>query len=69
VPKYNFTVTEHDADRPWIVLRREHRTAALEAGVGFFDWAYELWPAPRWTVELEPWQLSGGGPWAGDAPG
>lgn len=30
----------------------------LDAGVSFSDWAREQWPAPRWSVDLEPWQLS-----------
>jgi len=24
----------------------------------FFEWAAEQWPAPRWSVEVDPWQLS-----------
>lgn len=27
-------------------------------GLGFHDWAREEWPAPRWSVELDPWQLA-----------
>jgi hypothetical protein len=30
----------------------------LEAGVQFFAWAAERWPPDRFTVELDPWQLS-----------
>ena len=58
VPEYGFTVTEHDVDRPWIVLGSEHRTVSLEDGVAFFAWAHGQWPAPRWSVELDPWQLT-----------
>jgi hypothetical protein len=58
VREYGFTVTERDPDRPWIVLDSEHRTVTLEDGVSFFEWSAEHWPAPRWTVELDPWQLS-----------
>jgi hypothetical protein len=46
---------EHDAERPWIVLGSEHRTIALEDGVQFFECSRKHWPAPRWTVELDPW--------------
>jgi hypothetical protein len=59
VPGYSFTLTEHDADRPWIVVNQEHLTAALEERVNFFEWANERWPAPQWRVELDPWQLGG----------
>jgi hypothetical protein len=58
VRRYDFTITEHDTERPWIVLGRERDTVALEDGLSFFEWAAERWPAPRWTVELDPWQLA-----------
>jgi hypothetical protein len=60
VPHYGYTVTEHDPERPWIVVGREHRTITLDDGVSFFDWAHDHWPSPRWEVELDPWQLSPG---------
>jgi hypothetical protein len=62
VPEYSFTVTEHDPDRPWIVHQSEHRTVNLSDDVSFFDWAHTQWPAPRWNVELDPWQLGTGWP-------
>jgi hypothetical protein len=55
---YGFTVTEHDSARPWIVVGREHRKVELGDGMGFFDWARERWPEPRWSIELDPWQLA-----------
>ena len=58
VREYGFTITEHNPDKPWLVLAREHRTVTLEDGVEFFTWAHEQWPAPRWTVDLDPWQLT-----------
>jgi len=60
VPEFGFTVTEHDPQRPWIVLGQQHVTVQLDDGVEFFEWAAERWPAPRWTVELDPWQLTSG---------
>ena len=56
--EYGFTITEHDPDRPWMVLASEHRTIKLPDGLDFFAWAHEQWPAPRWSVELDPWQLA-----------
>jgi hypothetical protein len=56
--EYRFTLLEHDAERPWIVVSQEHRTATLDDDADFFTWARERWPGPRWTVELDPWQLS-----------
>jgi hypothetical protein len=56
--EFRFTVTEHDPDRPWIVLASEHRTIKLADGLHFFAWAHEQWPAPRWSVELDPGQLA-----------
>jgi hypothetical protein len=55
---YSFTATEHDPDRPWIVVGREHRTVTLEDTVNFFEWMHQRWPEQRWTIELEPGQLS-----------
>ena len=55
---YGYTVTEHDRTRPWIVLGSEHRIITLEDDVNFFAWAAGRWPAPRSTVELDPWQLA-----------
>jgi hypothetical protein len=34
------------------------RVAELEDDVDFFAWAAERWPADRFTVQLEPWELS-----------
>lgn len=55
---FNFMITEHDSARPWIVIGRDQRTVELEEGADFFTWASEQWPEPRWTIELDPWQLS-----------
>jgi hypothetical protein len=58
VPEYAFTLIEHDPDRPWVIRDSEHRTALLEDSENFFVWARSHWPEPRWSVELDPWQLS-----------
>jgi hypothetical protein len=58
VREYAFTVTEHDPERPWIVRDRRHHTVMLEDGQSFFEWAYGEWPRERFTVELDPWQLT-----------
>jgi hypothetical protein len=57
MPEHGYTLTEHDPERPWIVLRVEHRTVELPDGASFYEWALENWPAPRWRVEPDPWQL------------
>jgi len=57
VPEFGFTAAEHDPERPRIVLGQQQRRVTLDDGVNFFEWAAERWPAPRWTVELDPWQL------------
>jgi hypothetical protein len=59
MPAYSFTLTEHDPERPWIVVGpQEHRTVELNEGVQFFAWARVQWPPPRWSIQLDPWQLS-----------
>jgi hypothetical protein len=60
LPDNSYTVTEHDPDKPWLVLGRSHGKVTLEDGASFFVWAAEHWPVPRWSVELDPYQLA---PW------
>jgi hypothetical protein len=60
VPSYSFELTEHDAERPWIVLRRERHTVTLDDGVNFFVWARGVWPPSQFTVQLDPYQLPEG---------
>jgi hypothetical protein len=57
VREYGFTITEHDLERPWVVLGRTHRTITLDDEESFFEWAARNWPGPRWSVELDPWAL------------
>jgi excisionase family DNA binding protein len=49
VPEYSFTVTEHDSQRPSIVVGQQTRTVELEDGANFFERAHRAWPAPRFT--------------------
>jgi hypothetical protein len=58
VPEYSFTLTEHVPERPWIVIGQEYRAVVLDDGVNFFEWAHRRWPEQRWTIALDPWQLS-----------
>jgi hypothetical protein len=58
VPEYGYSVTEHDPDRPWIVHGTEHYRIMLDDGVNFFAWVRERWPAPRFSVDLDPWELA-----------
>jgi hypothetical protein len=58
VREYSYTATEHDRERPWITFGTQRHTIELEDGSNFYAWAAERWPAPRWSVELDPWQLS-----------
>jgi hypothetical protein len=34
------------------------RVFVLEDGASFVEWAHPQWPAPRWSVELDPGQLN-----------
>jgi hypothetical protein len=66
MPTYSFVVTEHDPERPWIVRGQDRETVTLDDSASFWTWAHERWPAPRWSVELDPWQLAP--EWAGTPP-
>lgn len=54
---FSYTVTEHDPVRPWLIIGQERRSIDLEDGRAFFVWAAKNWPADRFTVNLDPWQL------------
>jgi hypothetical protein len=58
VPQYTYQLTEHDRERPWIVVAQEHRSVDLDEGIDFFAWAREAWRASWYTVLLDPYQLS-----------
>jgi hypothetical protein len=58
VRSYAFTVTEHDPDRPWIVVgESRHLTVELDDGQNFYERAAIEWPRPRYEVQLDPHQL------------
>jgi hypothetical protein len=57
VPEFTFILTEHDPQQPSIVVGSEHYIVTLDANENFFLWARDRWPEPRWSVELDPWQL------------
>jgi hypothetical protein len=56
--EYRSTVTEHDPDRPWIVLGSSCGQVTLPDDSRFFEWVHEHWPAPRWSVDLDPGQVA-----------
>jgi hypothetical protein len=56
--EYRYTVTEYDPERPWIALGSTRWQVTLRDDSRFFEWAHEHWPAPRWSVQLDPWQLT-----------
>lgn len=60
VREYRYTVSEHDLEKPWLVIGREHRAVRLGDDASFFEWAHQTWPEPRYTVQLDPWQLGVG---------
>lgn len=60
VREYGFTVTEHDPEKPWFVVGQEHRTVRLDDDAAFSEWAHRNWPEPRYSVQLDPWQLGVG---------
>jgi hypothetical protein len=57
MPEWSSTVTEHDPEQPWLVFGRYRHTVRLEDDENFFTWAHQQWPEPRWSVELDPYQL------------
>jgi hypothetical protein len=58
VREYSFTLTEHDPKKPWLVLSIDRQTVTLDENVPFYVWAREQWPEARFTVTLDPWELT-----------
>jgi len=51
---YCYTVTEYDAEHPWVVIGIGHGRVTLPDDASVYAWARENWPAPWWSVELDP---------------
>ncbi len=47
---------KHDPRTAVDRVGQEERTVTLDDDANFFTWAAEQWAAPRWTVDLDPWQ-------------
>jgi hypothetical protein len=58
MPEFGYTVTEHDLERPWLIVGRTRGAVTLDDPAAFFEWVAEHSPEPRWTVELDPWRLA-----------
>lgn len=58
VREFGYTVTEHDPERPWFIRSQQHLVVELSDDEEFFDWALREWPRERFTVQLDPWQLT-----------
>ena len=56
--EYGYTVTEHDTERPWIVRDQRHETVRLGDDVQFFEWSAARYPHDRYTVRVDPWELT-----------
>jgi hypothetical protein len=56
--EYRYRATEYDPERPCFVLGSSRGQVTLPDDVSFYEWAQEHWPAPRWTIEPDPWQLA-----------
>jgi hypothetical protein len=55
MPEYGYMLSEHDPERPWLVIGREHRTVTLDDGENFFEWARQEWrPSPGGASSLIP---------------
>lgn len=55
--EYGFRLSEHDAERPWLVVDQRHETVQLADDEEFFEWAARTYPRARFTVTLDPWAL------------
>jgi hypothetical protein len=58
VREYGDQPTEHDPDRPWLVVRSEHLNVTLADDQPFFEWAHTHRLGAWFTITLDPWELS-----------
>jgi hypothetical protein len=56
--RYGFQLTEHDPQKPWLILNSRHEEIELPDGASFFDWAAKHFPRERYSVDVDPWTLS-----------
>jgi hypothetical protein len=58
VPTYSYTLTEHNPEKPWLIVSvRRQMEIDLPDVHSFWDWAHQVWPTKRFTVQLDPGQL------------
>jgi hypothetical protein len=55
VREYGYQLTEHDPDRPWVVVRSDHLTVTLADDQPFYEWAHKHWSEAQFTITLDPW--------------
>ena len=47
VRSYGFRVTEHDPERPWVIVRSGRHRVELEADIDFYEWVRKQTMASR----------------------
>ena len=57
---WRYSLTEYDPEQPWRILSvRNGMGVELDDEAPFWEWAYEHWPTPRYSVELAPMRSRG----------
>ncbi len=56
--RYGFQLTEHDPEKPWLIIDSRHEEIELADDESFFRWAAQNYPRERYSVDVDPWTLS-----------
>ncbi len=58
VRTWTYTLTEHEPDKPWLIISgRRGMAVELDDRADFFEWSSEHWATDRYSVELDPYQM------------
>jgi hypothetical protein len=56
--RYGFQLTEHDEQKPWLIVGSRHEEIELPDDAAFFRWVAEHYPKHRYSVDPDPWTTS-----------
>jgi hypothetical protein len=56
--RYGFQLTEHDEQKPWLILSQRHEEVELPGDAAFYSWIAKHYPNSRYSVDPDPWTMS-----------
>ena len=53
MPIFNFTVTEYEPGKPWLIVSTGRQSVELAGDADFHAWARAQWASERFRIELD----------------